>query len=168
MPDAPLLRGTSSGDQVLGIDVATSKLALAWIDAEGHTSHVVLRAPDHLDANRRLAWHHHHLAQMRRFLLERVVAVVVEVPWAPSRNDFHLLGTAAVVIAALCVPGGPPVLELTAGQWKVRCGLAGNAGKAEVLAFARDVLGYEFADQDVADALAIAHAGWTLHGLEAA
>lgn len=154
-------------EYVLGIDVATTKLALAWLDTDHNPTWHTHTTPKGLDANQRLSYWQAYLTKYGPSFLDEVVTVVVEVPWAPSRNDFHLLGTAAVVVAALCVAQGPPVLELNAGQWKTRCGLAGNAGKPETLAFARS-LGYAGVDGDVADALGCAAAGWSLYERRAA
>jgi hypothetical protein len=144
-------------DHALGIDVSTTKLALAWIATDDTISWHTHTISPSVDPSRRLVYWRSYLHSHAEAFLDDVVTVAVEIPWA-VRPSFFLLGTAAVCVEALTACLRAPVLTLTAGEWKSRCGLSGAATKAQTACFAEG-LGYGAGDGDVADALGIAYAG---------
>lgn len=145
----------------LGCDVSTKKLAFAGLREDGSiTSHVLSLDPNRRGAHRlrearTTAW-----AVLDSYRLQEVCAVVVEIPWAGSSPSFSLLGIAAVVMeAAQAALPGAVVLDAPTQVWKRESVGHGNASKGEVADHAAG-LGYEGGDQDVADALCMAQAGW--------
>lgn len=150
-----------SVDRVLGIDVATEKLAFGWLDEDGQVESHTFTLPPRIPANHRLCEWRSYLTDRGMWLLDEVVTVVVEIPWS-MRPSFFLLGTAAVTVEALSAFDGPPVIALTTGDWKCQSVGVGNASKAQTLAHAQG-LGYDGGDGDVADAVCMAQAGWKLY-----
>ena len=143
----------------LGIDPSSKRVAVAGLDENGSVSHQVFRIPDDLRGARRLRY--------IRILLEvelrqwtQVAVVVVEIPWANSSSSFVLLSSAGVLMeSAQAAHHGAVVLDLTTNSWKRDSVGKGNATKDEVMAHAFG-LGLDVEDQDVADALCMAQAGW--------
>lgn len=145
----------------LGIDPSTAKVAVASLADTGAVDHDTYRIPSDVRGARRLRYIRQLLSvELRRF--EQVAVIVVEIPWSPrSRGtSFSLMGSAAVLMeAAQCAHHGAVVLELPTQSWKADSVGNGNASKAEVMAHAIG-LGLDVDDQDVADALCMAQAGW--------
>lgn len=140
----------------LGIDVSTTKLAIAGVREDGSlTWHALPLNPDNRGARRLRAAREAGWAICDSYRKE-ASAVVVEIPWASGKSSFSLLAIAAVVMeAAQAAIPNAVVMDVPTPTWKLETVGHGNATKAEVMAHVRG-LGYEGDDQDVADALAMA------------
>ena len=75
-------------DHVLGVDVATTKLALGWLADDDTISWHTHTTPNRLDPARRLVYWRRYLTEGAGVgFLDGVVTVAVEIPWAPSRSQ---------------------------------------------------------------------------------
>lgn len=146
----------------LGIDPSTQKIAVAGLHESGDVSHQTFRVPADLRGARRLR-HIRILLEVELRQWSPVPVVVVEIPWANPKkggSSFALLASAAVLMeAAQAAHHGAVVLDMPTQSWKSDSVGSGNASKEQVMAHALG-LGYDGADQDVADALCMAQSGW--------
>ena len=145
----------------LGIDPSTQKIAVAGLDEDGSVSHQVFYVPGDVAGARRLRYIRQVLAvELRQW--PTVPVIVVEIPWSPrSRGtSFSLLASAAVIMeAAQYAHHDAVVLDTPTASWKDDSIGDGRASKQDVMTHAIG-LGLEVDDQDVADALCMAQAGW--------
>jgi len=142
-----------------GCDVSSRKVALACLDEHGGVAPYVAPIDGQLRGARRLVQVRAATITLADALRD-VGVFVVEIPWASGASSFVLLSIAGVVMEALqvAVPAAV-VLERSTGSWKCASVGKGNASKAECLAHA-NTLGYQGADQDVADSVCMAQAAW--------
>jgi Holliday junction resolvasome RuvABC endonuclease subunit len=151
----------------LGIDVSTRKIAVAALPEPGKTftldaplRHDALDIPTGLAGARRL-----NQIRMRTYshisrMYQHAAVIVIEIPWARADSSFALLSAAGVVMeAAQAAVVGAVVKEVPTPTWKAHSVGHGGANKSQVMDYAR-TLGYDGDDQDIADALAMAAAGW--------
>lgn len=146
----------------LGIDPSSKRLAFAALKDDGDIAHHVVVIPDELRGAQRLH-------SIRRVTVESLqgygmpVVIVVEIPWANPKaggSSFVLLSIAGVLMeAAQEACPYAVVLDMPTQVWKRDSVGNGNASKADVLTHAQ-ALGMVGTDQDVADALCMAQAGW--------
>lgn len=145
----------------LGIDPSTQKIAVSGLDESGEVSHQVFRVPDDVVGARRLRYIRTLLhVELKQW--QDVAVIVVEIPWAPRARgtSFALLASAAVLMeSAQAAHHGAVVLDLQTAVWKELSIGRGGASKEDVMAHALG-LGLEVDDQDAADALCMAQAGW--------
>jgi Holliday junction resolvasome RuvABC endonuclease subunit len=142
----------------LGIDPSSRRIAVAAITDTGDIGHHVQIIPDGHKGARRL-----HL--IRRVMLDSLRAygrpevVVVEVPWSPRPSVvLHQISGVLLEVAQEAFPCAV-VIDMPTQVWKRDSVGPGNASKAQVLAHAHG-LGLIGNDQDVADALCMAQAGF--------
>lgn len=152
----------------IGIDVSTRKVAIAGLRRDGSITHHALdinpsaRGAHRLRAARDAAW-----AVLDTYRAQTPIALI-EIPRGPQArgSGFSLLACAAVVMeAAQAAIPGAVVMEVVTSKWKVESVGFGNATKEECMEHAKG-LGYDGADQDVADALCMAQAAanrWAKH-----
>lgn len=150
------MSAAAAQDRVLGIDVSGPKLALGYYGADGNLDWATF-ACQRRGPSRLVYWR--QAIHDRPHLFDDVVTVIVEIPWAAARSSWTLLSIAGVVVEACAATCGAPVMEMSTGTWKKLSVGHGNAMKPQVLEHAQK-LGYTGTDQDVADALCMAQAGW--------
>lgn len=140
----------------LGIDVSASKLAFASLGENGevrHFRHFVL--PGIAGARRLAACRLGTTTVIERHFPDACV-VIVENPWP----GHVLLSIGAVVLeAAQAALPGAVVMDVQAATWKLDSLGNGRASKAAGMEHAL-ALGLLVEDQDCADALCMAQAGW--------
>jgi Holliday junction resolvasome RuvABC endonuclease subunit len=142
----------------LGIDPSSVRIAVAALTDTGDIGHHVQIIPDGHKGARRL-----HL--IRRVMLQSLQAygrpevVVVEIPW--GRTNSFVLHSIAGVLLEVAQEAFPcaVVIDMPTQVWKRDSVGPGNATKGQVLAHAHG-LGLIGDDQDVADALLMAQAGF--------
>jgi hypothetical protein len=147
-------------DKVLGIDPHANHLAFGWIDETGAIDTFDLSYDGPPGARRLVYWR--EAIFDRPWLLDDVVVVVVEIPWARDKSSFILLSVAGVVIEVCQALTDAPVMEMPTSKWKGTSVGKGNATKDECMEYAR-TLGYDGDSQDAADALCMSAAGWSLY-----
>ena len=152
----------------LGIDVSTKRIAIAALPEPGTEFPFGVRVKyDVLELERGYG------AQLRsraRWATQDYIGrmfpgaavALVEI----ARPGYTLMALSASVAEAVCTAThrGAIVLEEQPATWKVNSIGKGNARKPEIMEWVRDTYGYDGDDQDVADAVAMAHAGWVLWG----
>lgn len=144
----------------IGIDPSTRRIAIAALTDKGRLKHRILSIPDTRGAQRLRAIRDATADALTAF--SEVAVVVVEIPWANPKfgSSFALLSTAAVLMeAAQFAHPGAIVLDMPTQSWKTNSVGHGNASKLAVMEHAYG-LGLSVADQDVADAICMAQAGW--------
>lgn len=146
----------------LGIDPSTKRVAVAGLHENGEVSHQVFRVPADLRGARRLRYIRILLeVELRQW--QHVQAVVVEIPWSNPKGptgNFALMSVTGVLMeAAQAAHHGAAIYDLPTQSWKKDSVGKGNASKTEVMTHAIG-LGLDVDDQDVADALCMAQAGW--------
>lgn len=94
--------------------------------------------------------------------LEDAYLVAIEDPFSAGRTAAKQLGRVCGAILASLPVSVPDehVWLLRPDEWRMACGLAGNASKADVAAWARERFGEQVAiySQDAVDALCVAYA----------
>jgi Holliday junction resolvasome RuvABC endonuclease subunit len=144
----------------LGIDVATTKLAIGGIREDGSVVYHVGALPVGTGSRRLLAGLDITHAMLHPYRIDAAV-IVVEIPWARASSSFALLSMAGIAMAgAQQTCPGAVVIDAPTPSWKLGSVGHGNATKAEVLAHA-NAIGYEGIDQDCADAVCMAQFAWT-------
>lgn len=150
----------------LGIDVSSTKIAIAGIRDNGRLSTHALPLIEGAVGARRLREVRDVCWAILSTYARDATCVCVEIPWASSKggSSFVLLSIAAVALEAsqASMPGAV-VMEVPTPSWKVETVGSGNATKDDVMAHVRG-LGYDGQDQDVADALCLAQCArerWT-------
>jgi Holliday junction resolvasome RuvABC endonuclease subunit len=154
---------------IAGVDIATRRVDLCIINQAGEPTWQRLEVPDHLDslqAARAIGALASYFdwtgAGIQTVWIERSMGKFV-------RSAADLSRVVGVVLAG--IPAAIPVSEIPPQEWKTHCGLKGNAGKSDVIRWARDHARASFAgtearpeldllDSHQADAYAIAMACW--------
>jgi Holliday junction resolvasome RuvABC endonuclease subunit len=139
---------------ISGVDIGVRVCTVATLDAAGKLGWDYLRAAPKvpaLEASREL-----HAASLS-YAWPGVV-------WVERPMGRHVRSVADLSRAVGAVVSGMPadvaVSEITPVDWRRIIGLAGNASKEQVWAWARELLGEDPPGQDEADALAICWACW--------
>ena len=136
---------------IAGVDLGTRPVTIRELDQLGSASLRSLRVPGSLDALQ--------AARALAILATRVewpAVVWVERPYGRHiRSVADLSRVYGAVLAA--IPTSHALSEISAPEWKKAIGLAGNAKKTAVIAWAQSEYGLDL-DEHQADALAIAHA----------
>lgn len=151
----------------VGIDVSTRKIAIAALPEPG--KRFALDAPLRCDAidiptgvagARRLQQIRMRTYSHIRRMYQHAAVIVVEIPWARADSSFALLSAAGVVMeAAQSAAVGAVVKEVPTPTWKLHSVGHGGSSKDQVMDYVRTI-GYDGDDQDIADAVAMAAAGW--------
>jgi Holliday junction resolvasome RuvABC endonuclease subunit len=158
-------------DFVWGVDVALSRLAVAFADTASSSIEVttLVTATDEREGARLgLLDRQLRIAARQWAGTWRPTVVWVEQPSGRFRNP-QLVYATGVVQAALYEALGCPVWTIPSGRWKKATVGVGNATKPQVRAWV-DRRGVDVDGQDEADAVAIACAGramLTAHSWEA-
>lgn len=150
-----------------GIDVGSVKIGLAWFTIGGESgAHCFCGgAPVELMRHHKVLPREQRFGYLRALILPVLTnlarehppsAIVVEQPFSPRKTDGALMGSYGVVAEVCGGIAGPNTISIPPPSWKKHAGLGGNAGKPAIAAEARR-LGYGGGDQDVADAVVIAH-----------
>lgn len=84
--------------------------------------------------------------------------VGVELPMNRGRIDMRLAGLSSCIAAAAWDVTRTAVYEPTPQEWKIGCGLKGNADKTDVAAFVATQGGPTSIDDNITDSWAIAYA----------
>ena len=95
--------------------------------------------------------------------LESVYLVAIEDPFSAGRTAAKQLGRVCGAIIASLPPSVPDehVWLMRPDEWRMACGMAGNATKAQVAVWARErfaIDGLDMWPQDAIDALCVAYA----------
>lgn len=150
----------------IGIDPSSKRIAVAALADDGDIDHHVRRIAPNLRGAQRLTAIRGGLVRDLISRYDRPLVIVVEIPWAnpKSGSSFVLMSIAGVLLeAAQNAHPDSVVIEMPTQVWKADSVGNGNASKAAVLEHAQ-ALGMRGDDQDVADALCMAQAGWHAWG----